>query len=274
MKKLLIIPAIIATAFTAAVANGQDEVTVASQATETAIETVKLETTPEVKTDDIFFVGQKEFKISDNGMFEFSNLYGYKKREDAKNKVNGILIGFEIKRTINESESASTISYKSFVKDEFANQSWWINRFVGCDRITATRLNQPVLFNESHKIQYLTGFINDLERLSEAEKASYIAELKMYITAMLDDCDSYDYDNLNFGLDVLIYLSDKKEYSNTGKVALFDVVSMMREFVCVQDEDIKHNKKHARYEVFFRPVHFTDAQVFCTKYFLKIYDIN
>lgn len=91
MKKLLIIPAILATAFSTSVAMDQKQANLVSASQEKTESKDK----PEVKTDEVFFVGQKELKISDSVSFEFSNIIGYKSILDAKQEKNGQPIGIK-----------------------------------------------------------------------------------------------------------------------------------------------------------------------------------
>jgi hypothetical protein len=117
MKKLLIIPAILATAFTAVAAVADQPIVSASQEVETAV----VETRREEKKDDVFFVGQKELKISAECAFEFSNMIGYKSITDAEQEKNGQVIGIAC---VLKSESKNITKIYRLYKKECVQENW------------------------------------------------------------------------------------------------------------------------------------------------------
>lgn len=236
MMKKLIIPAILATAFISPV--------------------FAMETTAAVepKAEEIYFVGQDEIKLEGNVSLKFSNLIGYKTKEDAKNQVNGTAIGLLVSGVYNLNNS--------FVKDECASQSWWTNYGYSVDRITVSDLNSKCIYKQKYKFKELIKFINKFEVLSPDSKAIYLNDLRSAATSMIDDCEMYDYDRLRLAVDVLNYLINLKEYSNADKVALFNsylIISLS--YVEKLEEDRSHSKhaaEHKAVKAFFKPTPITD----------------
>lgn len=129
-----------------------------SEVVEAKPEATTDEAKPEVKSDEVFFVGKKTLEISENGNFEFSDLIGYKTYEDALNKKNGVMIGLSVTRQVKGFNAyRHFVLCTSFVKEEFANESWWINKcrasfFYGVneiERITCSQLNSMHPFQNS-----------------------------------------------------------------------------------------------------------------------------
>jgi hypothetical protein len=250
MKKLLIIPAILATAFTVSTVVADQPIVSAPQEVETGV----VEAKPEEEKDEVFFVGQKELKISDEYSIKFSNLIGYKTKEETKAGKNGILIGLTV-NWVFDSGNGTCSNTINFVKDEFATQSWWFSRNLGCvERVTPSQLNSKDPFQGECKFEKLNNFISKFDVLSPSEKADYLISLKINVAAMMDDCDGSEYEHLEFALCILNYLTDKNEYTPADKSALFWVLNEMQQEFSREEEMAEASKEEEKYADLFMPI--------------------
>jgi hypothetical protein len=242
MKKLFIIPAIIATAFTAA----------AEPVAGTKVEK---------QADDVFFVGEKWIKFSDKSSMSFEKLIGYKTEQealkDARTRKNGVKIGLICKMSHCSAPAGYTpslgiengyISTNKFyiIKDEQAVNSWFVLDSGICGDIAYTFLSKitpQTVSKEPFKIELIemdvisprhdeikgtykfdeaTQFITKFDSLSTGKKADYLTKLKKSFAYL----SSEQVKSINkvwffWGSDVLDSLVKKTEYSKEDKISLF-----------------------------------------------------
>lgn len=195
------------------------------------------------ESSDIFYVGEKDIKFSEQSSIEFSNLIGYKTLQDAKNKQGGVVIGLNVKVCINNTNYTNGINM-SFINEKYETSSWFVqNEWNFVRKISKSTLNLSDVFEPYCKYSEMSNFINKFEALSSDLKISYLNKIKNEADALIDDC--YEYEESVFVIDAIDYLLKLKEFSNADKAILFIAYKIIIRNYWDKMEDERREKKHA-----------------------------